>query len=81
MSCCGHRPRWSNYYDAAHRRRVEVSSINFPRFDRNLSTGGNNYDESTPIVAHNAMLHSKTYPSSVTVTVVRKAATPSAAAR
>ena len=25
--------------------RIEVSSSNFPRFDRNLNTGGNNYDE------------------------------------
>jgi putative CocE/NonD family hydrolase len=28
-----------------HQLRIEVSSSNFPRFDRNLNTGGNNYDE------------------------------------
>jgi uncharacterized protein len=28
-----------------HQSRIEVSSSNFPRFDRNLNTGGNNYDE------------------------------------
>src|SRR5262249_42090321 len=39
----------SNYFAAGHRLRVEVSSSNFPRFDRNLNTGGNNYDESKPV--------------------------------
>ena len=36
----------SNYFAAGHKLRIEVSSSNFPRFDRNLNTGGNNYDES-----------------------------------
>jgi hypothetical protein len=60
----------SNYFEAGHSLRVEVSSSNFPRFDRNLNTGGNNYDESKGIVAHNAVHHSKQYPSQVTMTVV-----------
>jgi putative CocE/NonD family hydrolase len=64
----------SNYFAAGHRLRVEVSSSNFPRFDRNLNTGGNNYDESKGVVAHNAVHHSKQYPSSVTVTVVKRSA-------
>ena len=62
----------SNYFDAGHRLRIEVSSSNFPRFDRNLNTGGRNYDEATGVVAHNAIHHSKAYPSSVTITVVTK---------
>jgi putative CocE/NonD family hydrolase len=69
----------SNYFAAGHRLRIEVSSSNFPRFDRNLNTGGNNYDETKGIVAHNAVHHSKQYPSQITVTVVRKAATTSQA--
>jgi putative CocE/NonD family hydrolase len=60
----------SNWFDAGHRIRIEVSSSNFPRFDRNLNTGGRNWDESTGVVAHNAVHHSRQYPSSVTVTVV-----------
>ena len=36
----------SNYFAPGHRLRIEVSSSNFPRFDRNMNTGGNNYDES-----------------------------------
>jgi predicted acyl esterase len=62
----------SNYFAPGHRLRIEVSSSNFPRFDRNLNTGGNNFDETRGVVAHNAVHHSKQYPSQVTVTVVRK---------
>ena len=62
----------SNYFAPGHRVRIEVSSSNFPRFDRNLNTGGNNYDESKPVVAHNSIHHSKQYPSSVTFTVVKR---------
>ena len=60
----------SNYFAPGHRLRIEVSSSNFPRFDRNLNTGGNNYDEARGVVARNAVHHSKQYPSSVTITVV-----------
>ncbi len=62
----------SNYFAAGHKLRIEVSSSNFPRFDRNLNTGGNNYDESKGVAARNAVHHSKVYPSAVTVTVVKK---------
>jgi putative CocE/NonD family hydrolase len=56
----------SNYFAAGHRIRIEVSSSNFPRFDRNLNTGGNNYDEAKGVVAHNAVHHSRQYPSQIT---------------
>jgi len=62
----------SNYFEAGHRLRIEVSSSNFPRFDRNLNTGGNNYDEASGVMAHNVVHHSKQYPSSITITVVKK---------
>jgi hypothetical protein len=62
----------SNYFAAGHRVRIEVSSSNFPRFDRNLNTGGHNYDESKGVVAHNVVHHSSQYPSQVTVTVVKR---------
>ena len=68
----------SNFFDTGHQLRIEVSSSNFPRFDRNLNTGGHNYDESKGVVAHNAVHHSKQYPSQITVTVVRRAQTSSA---
>jgi len=62
----------SNFFPAGHRLRIEVSSSNFPRFDRNLNTGGNNYDEATGVVAHNAVHHSAKYPSQITVSVVAR---------
>src|SRR5215467_10485698 len=61
----------SNYFEAGHRIRVEVSSSNFPRFDRNLNTGGKNYDESKGVVARNAVHHSKQYPSEIKLTVMK----------
>jgi predicted acyl esterase len=42
----------SNYFAPGHRIRIEISSSNFPRFDRNLNTGGNNYDETKGVIAH-----------------------------
>jgi uncharacterized protein len=64
----------SNYFAAGHRIRIEVSSSNFPRFDRNLNTGGNNYDEAQGVVAHNVIHHSQKYPSQITLTVVKRQA-------
>jgi len=63
----------SNYFDAGHRIRIEVSSSNFPRFDRNMNTAGHNYDEFEGPVAHNAVHHSRQYPSQVKLTVVNPA--------
>ncbi len=62
----------SNYFEPGHRLRIEVSSSNFPRFDRNLNTGGNNYDEVKGVVAHNVVHHSKQYPSQIKIVVVRR---------
>ena len=69
------RSRSSRSSPATTSRRAPAarrsSSSNFPRFDRNLNTGGRNYDESKGVVAHSAVHHSTAYPSSVTITVVR----------
>jgi putative CocE/NonD family hydrolase len=62
----------SNYFERGHRIRIEVSSSNFPRFDRNLNTGGRNYDETVGLVARNVVHHAKRYPSQVTLTVVER---------
>ena len=53
----------SNFFEAGHRLRIEVSSSNFPRFDRNLNTGGNNYDEARAWWRTTSVHHSKQYPS------------------
>ena len=69
----------SNYFAPGHRVRIEVSSSNFPRFDRNMNTGGHNYDEATGVVAHSRVHHSKQYPSQVRFTMVPRGTTTSAA--
>ena len=62
----------SNYFPAGHKIRIEVSSSNFPRFDRNLNTGGNNYDEAKGIVVENKIHHSKQYPSVIKLPFIKK---------
>lgn len=62
----------SNYFEAGHRLRIEVSGSNFPRFDRNMNTGGKNYDETSGPVAHNKVHHSAKYPTSLSLTVVKR---------
>ena len=62
----------SIYFAPGHQIRIEVSSSNFPRFDRNLNTGGDNVSESEGVVAHNVIHHSAQYPSTVTLSVVKK---------
>ncbi len=62
----------SNYFKKGHRIRIEISSSNFPRFARNLNTGGTNYDESKGVVALNKVHHSDTYPSQIRLPMKRK---------
>jgi uncharacterized protein len=62
----------SNFFAPGHRIRIHVSSSNFPRFDRNLNTGGDNYSEKSGMVAQNVIHHSTEYPSHVKLTVVKR---------
>ena len=62
----------SNYFEKGHRIRIEISSSNFPRFDRNMNTGGKNYDEAVGVVAHNNVHHSAQYPSQIRLPMVKK---------
>ncbi|MEM6964100.1 MAG: CocE/NonD family hydrolase [Bacteroidota bacterium] len=62
----------SNYFKKGHQIRIEISSSNFPRFDRNLNTGGNNYDEKDAVTARNKIHHSAKYPSQIRLPIVKK---------
>ncbi len=62
----------ANVFGAGHRLRIEISSSNFPRYDRNLNTGGNNYDETEWRVAHNAVHHSAGHPSRIVLSVLER---------
>jgi putative CocE/NonD family hydrolase len=63
-----HATSW--YLPAGHRLRVQISSSNFPRFDRNLNTGGKNYDETTWKIAKNMIHHSAAHQSRLILPVV-----------
>jgi putative CocE/NonD family hydrolase len=60
----------SNYFGPGHRIRLEVSSSSFPRWDRNLNTGGNNYDETSWVSANNVIYHSAHTPSYLLLPVI-----------
>ncbi len=60
----------SNYFKKGHRIRIEISSSNFPRFARNLNTGGNNYDEKEGVIAHNKVHHSSKYTSQIRLPMI-----------
>ncbi|MBM3933718.1 MAG: CocE/NonD family hydrolase [SAR202 cluster bacterium] len=47
----------ANLFRPGHRIRVDISSSDFPNFDRNHNTGGNDYSESTLITAHQTVYH------------------------
>jgi uncharacterized protein len=62
----------SNVFKADHRIRVEISSSNFPRFDRNPNTGGEiaTTRREECIVAHQTVHHSQEYPSRITLPII-----------
>ena len=59
----------SNYFQAGHRIRIEVSSSDFPNFARNLNTA-NSDTGSRIVVAHTRIHHSPEYPSAIILPVV-----------
>jgi putative CocE/NonD family hydrolase len=61
----------SYLFKAGHRIRVEIASSKFPQYERNLNTGGNNYDETEGVVARNSLHHSAEYPTQVVLPVRR----------
>ena len=60
----------SNVFLKGHIIRVEVSSSNFPRFDRNLNTGKSAATDSQFVKATNTILHDKEYPSALILPIV-----------
>jgi putative CocE/NonD family hydrolase len=60
----------SKVFQPGHRLRVTIASALFPKYDRNLSTGGSNERDSTFVVAHQRVLHDAAHPSRVVLPVV-----------
>ena len=63
---------WStaNVFKAGHRIRVEVSSSNFPRYDRNPNTGGEIGAETSMRAAQQTVHHDRARPSCVVLPVI-----------
>jgi len=59
----------SNVFKKGHRLRVEISSSNFPRFDRNLNTGQSIATGTQMQIAHQTVLHTAEYPSHIILPV------------
>jgi hypothetical protein len=59
-----------NYFAPGHRIRVEVSSSSSPTFERNLNTGGRNYDEVTGVTALNTIHHDAAHASYISLPVI-----------
>jgi putative CocE/NonD family hydrolase len=60
----------SNVFLAGHKLRVEISSSNFPRFDRNLNTGESAGASSSIVKAGNSVYHDAQHPSALILPVV-----------
>lgn len=59
-----------NVFKAGHRIRVELSSSNFPRFDRNPNTGHEFGMDSELSIAEQKVYHNKNYPSHIILPVI-----------
>jgi len=62
----------SNSFGVGHRIRIAIASSSFPQFERNLNTGGRNFDESIPVTARNRIHHGGAYPSAVVLPVIER---------
>jgi uncharacterized protein len=60
----------SRVFTPGHKLRVSVSSALFPKYDRNLNTGGNNERDTTFVVAHQRLVHDAAHPSHVTLPLI-----------
>jgi putative CocE/NonD family hydrolase len=59
-----------NVFLKGHRIRIEISSSNFPRFDRNANTGGPVAAETRLVPATETIYHDRDHPSWVSLTVI-----------
>jgi putative CocE/NonD family hydrolase len=60
----------SNVFKKGHRIRIEISSSNFPRFDRNPNTGGTFGTDTTLVKATQTIHHDARRPSHITLPII-----------
>jgi len=59
-----------NCFQKGHRMRVEISSSNFPNFDRNPNTG-NPFGQDTELrKAHQTIYHDRAHPSHILLPII-----------
>lgn len=59
----------ANRFKAGHRLRVDISSADFPRFDRNANRGG---ELGPPVSAVQTVFHDREHPSHLLLTVLKR---------
>ena len=62
----------SNNFNKGHRIRIEISSSNFPRYNRNLNSGNPIASDSNINIANQTVYHGSKYPSYVNLPVIPK---------
>ena len=62
----------ANYFGVGHRIRLEITSSSFPRWERNLNTGGRNHDETEWELARNSVHHAPMSASRLIVPIVTR---------
>ena len=62
----------SNVFLPGHRIRIEISSSNFPRFDRNLNTGGDIVRGTDMEVAHQTIYHDADHASHIVLPIIEE---------
>jgi putative CocE/NonD family hydrolase len=60
----------SNLFHKGHRIRLEISSSNFPRYDRNLNTGEDLLTAQRMVVASQTVYHDNAHPSALILPVI-----------
>jgi putative CocE/NonD family hydrolase len=60
----------SNQFKAGHRIRLDVTSSDFPNFDRNHNTGGDDYREATLRSARQRIFHDAVHPSHLILPII-----------
>lgn len=60
----------ASHFSPGHRLRIEIAGTNFPNYERNLNTGGRNYNESVARMAKDVIYHDAAHASYLQIPVV-----------
>lgn len=66
----------SNVFRKGHRIRIDVSSSNFPKYDRNPNTGHKFGEDAELLVAHQTIYHDAAHPSHVVLPIIPAGSKP-----